>query len=171
MITQDKSHVGLCFQCPYFQAFDDDDRTRGLCHLFDTVSRGHHEQTQDCINEAEALEAKSQQRQVEKEAIAPKPTPFEPMIVAQYDPDPDILVDSVVSMLNRTFRVWKSGKLLGKFRQDIRGLWWVETLYGTKDFKRYKTAANAQAAIIACWHRDERSRQEQRTAIMTLHGF
>ncbi len=39
-----------CEDCPLFDAFENDPRSRGLCGLFDKVTRGYHEQTQDCRN-------------------------------------------------------------------------------------------------------------------------
>jgi hypothetical protein len=43
-----------CSDCPMFNAFEGE--KRGLCKLFDNVSRSHHKMTQDCKNSLEEVE-------------------------------------------------------------------------------------------------------------------
>ena len=39
-----------CEDCPMFNAYEGDTRSRGTCTLFDKVTRGYHEMTDDCRN-------------------------------------------------------------------------------------------------------------------------
>ena len=50
MLTQSKTACPACEDCPMFNAYPDDTRSRGLCKLFDKVTRGYHEMTNDCRN-------------------------------------------------------------------------------------------------------------------------
>ena len=50
MLTQFKTACPACEDCPMFNAYPGDTRSRGLCKLFDKVTRGYHEMTDDCRN-------------------------------------------------------------------------------------------------------------------------
>lgn len=40
----------ICEDCPMFNAYEGDSRSRGWCRTFDNPARGYHEMTQDCRN-------------------------------------------------------------------------------------------------------------------------
>jgi hypothetical protein len=52
-ITKQRSTALTCANCPYFQDFHD--RERGLCQVFEQVTKKHNPRTSDCDLSIESL--------------------------------------------------------------------------------------------------------------------
>ena len=54
-ITKQRSTALTCANCRYFSDFGDE-RGRGLCRVFDTVARRHHQKNENCLSSIAILE-------------------------------------------------------------------------------------------------------------------
>ncbi len=101
MISQTISTRPSCEDCPLFHAYEGDTKSRGNCGLFDKVTRGYWEMTQDCQNNLDEVivTLHTQEQEIDPEDGTPNPRDVQTLSI--FLPHDDVNLSSILDTLKQ----------------------------------------------------------------------